>query len=251
MHQAANLITTQLLGGMPPNQVAPLAATAAATLRQALRADAAGYSYSGIVSAGDATQAIHRGLYSWATVKLYYSTFYLARAMLALDGMSIFYAGKTPYSWRALAGTTPIKLVGTTHKAALSVFESTFPTNPLTTQQVAGIGALDWLMLRREGVNYGSPRFSEPDPPQHFVRIAALGVRRAISAYLKDTQSLYAFDPDHAVLAMPFEALKQFLEMARCANVRAISEADAPYLRAVFADDKGPLAGVANLFRVV
>jgi len=248
MHQAAHFLL-QVVGQTPANQVAPLAAAAANTLRQALLADALGYSYSGVVSAGDATQAIQRGLYSWATVKLYYSTFYLARAMLALDGTAIFYIGKTPYSWKAVAGTKPVKLAGTTHKAALSVFESTFPANPMTTQQVAGRGALDWLMHRRESVNYGSPRFSEPDPPKHFARIADLGVRRAISAYLKDSQSLYAFDPDHAMLAMPFEALKQFLAMARLANIKAFSDADSPYLQTVFADGKGPLAEVANLFR--
>ncbi|ROP73894.1 hypothetical protein EDF74_3330 [Stenotrophomonas rhizophila] len=248
MHQAANFLH-QLAGQTPASQLPPMAAPAAQTLRQALLTDAMGYSYSGVVSAGDATQAIQRALYSWATVKLYYSAFYLARAMLALDGTAIFYMGKTPYSWRAVAGTTPVKLAGTTHKAALSVFESTFPTNTMATQQVAGKGALDWLMHCRENVNYGSPRFTEPDPPKHFARIADIGVRRAISAYLKDTQSLYAFDPDHAMLAMPFEALKQFLSMARAANVKAIKDADSPYLQTIFSDDKGPLAEVANLFR--
>lgn len=169
--------------------------------------------------------------------------------MLALDGSAIFYAGTIPYKWKAVAGSMPVKLAGNTHKAALSTFKTAFPANPISTQEVAGKPALEWLMQRRESVNYGIPRFSEPEPPTHFGKIASIGVRRAISAYVSDFQYLYAFDPDHAILAMPIDALKQCLTMSRGINMKAVNEEDTSYLTNLFSDSKGPLSDMAILLR--
>ncbi|MBB5878857.1 hypothetical protein GGR74_000005 [Xanthomonas arboricola] len=249
MHQAAELITSQLLAASNPSHSKPLTPSTATALLKALHADSVSYIYSGAVSTGDATQSAHKSLYSWATVKLYYATFYFLRAMLALDGSAIFYVATTPYKWRAAAGSTPIKLSGNTHKAALSTFKLAFPTNAITTQDVGGKPALEWLMQRRESVNYGKPRFAEPDAPAHFANIANIGVRRAISAYIEDTRQMYAFDPDHAILAMPIDAFKQCLTMTKKMNIRAVTEEDTSYLTALFSDSKGPLSNVAALLR--
>ncbi|MFA8599961.1 hypothetical protein QT917_009945 [Xanthomonas campestris pv. campestris] len=249
MHKAAQLISSQLLAPGGPSQWQALTPANAAALLRALHTDSISYIYSGAVSTGDATQAAHKSLYSWATVKLYYSTFYFLRAMLALDGSAIFYVGTTPYKWKATAGSIPIKLSGNTHKAALSTFKTAFPGNAITTQEVAGKPALEWLMQKRESVNYGIPRFSEPDPPAHFGKIASIGVRRAISAYVSDVQYLYAFDPDHAILAMPIDALKQCLVMSKNVNIKAINEEDTSYLITLFSDSKGPLSDMAVLLR--
>ncbi|QMS91012.1 hypothetical protein HUN01_26775 [Nostoc edaphicum CCNP1411] len=56
-------------------------------LLNSLKSDAISYIYSATISVGDATIGINKQLFTWATVKLYYATFYALRALLALDNI--------------------------------------------------------------------------------------------------------------------------------------------------------------------
>ncbi|WP_186048275.1 hypothetical protein [Burkholderia gladioli] len=253
MHQAQSYIDTHLktvaLGGKLSTVV--LNAVQAAALRQALSRDAADYVYSGIVSIGDAVQGIERNLFTWATVKLYYAVFYMTRAVLAAHGTAIFYDGTKPYSWESTAGVMAVKRDGPTHKAVLTSFGAVLPSNPLLSQPIGVEGALDWLMKRREEVNYTSPRFSEPNAPAHLDLIARTGVRKSVSAYLKDNSFLYAFDPQHAILAFPIEALKLVLKSKTTGGAGIIlANSDRKYLASLYVDKTGPLAEAVNLIRV-
>ena len=225
-----------------------LSATQAAALRRALNGDAADYVYSGVVSIGDAVQAIDRSLFTWATVKLYYAVFYMTRALLAARGTAIFYVGTKPYSWACIAGAMAVKREGPTHKVVLASFEAVLPNSPLLSQPIGLDGALDWLMKRREEANYSNPRFSEPGAPAHLDLIARTGVRKSVSAYLRDDKYLYAFDPQHAMLAFPIEALKMIFRPKAIGGVGiALSGDDRKYLASLYADKSGPLAEVVSL----
>ena len=59
----------------------------ATTLAASLRDDARDAIYSGVLSIAEAIQGLDRQLYSWTTVKLYYSVCYFARAALGLHGI--------------------------------------------------------------------------------------------------------------------------------------------------------------------
>jgi hypothetical protein len=206
--------------------------------------------YSGTVSIGDAVQAIERSMYTWATVKLYYATFYLARALLALNGTGLIYDGTKPYSWDGLPGAIPTKRDGPTHKVVLNTFSAILPKNPLLSQPINSIGALQWLMQRREEANYANARFSEPNAPKHFTLIAQEGVRRVISAYVRDDTFLYAFDPQHAILALPIEALKQVIKRSLAGgSSTTMNPDDRKYLAGLYFDKAGPLADIAALLK--
>ncbi|WP_186132867.1 hypothetical protein [Burkholderia gladioli] len=227
-----------------------LNAAQAVALRHALNRDATDYVYSGVVSIGDAVQAIERALFTWATVKLYYAVFYMTRALLASHGTAIFYDGTKPYSWDSVAGAMAVKKDGPTHKVVLTSFKTVLPTSPLLSQPIGAEPALDWLMKRREEVNYATPRFSEPSAPAHFDLIARTGVRKSVSAYLRDDSFLYAFDPQHAILAFPIEALKMVLKPRPTGGVGiTLTENDRKYLAGLYIDKAGPIADAVNLIR--
>ena len=59
------------------------------SLKAALREDARDLYYKGLLSLSEAIYAMGRHLYSWATVKAYYSVFYMLRSSLALRGHAI------------------------------------------------------------------------------------------------------------------------------------------------------------------
>jgi hypothetical protein len=251
MHQAQHVLDTLLRPMYPGVSVSAwsLPAGHLSSLTGALELDSSSYFYSGAVSIGDAAQAIDRQLFTWATVKLYYAAFYLLRSILAHRGVCLFYDGTKPYSLRCLAGQSPTKRDGPTHKVVLRLFESEVNQSVLLTQPIGAENPLNWLMARREAANYSTARFEEPAPPSHFRTIAQLGVRRALSAYVKDDSYLYTFDPDHAMFAFPVEILKQAWGHLKSHGRAGPTEDDLRYLAGLFLDRKGPLADMTALLR--
>lgn len=252
MHQGQSYIDNQVVTSAPgvPFSAIALTASRAVALRSALLVDAKDYLYSGAVSIGDAVQAVDRCLFSWATVKLYYSAFYLARALLALHGTAFIYSGTKGYSWRSIPGAVAVKRNGATHKAVLSTFAAVLPSNPLLSQPIDSIGALDWLIKLREAANYNNARFCEPNAPLHFEMHAANGIRAMVAAYSQDSEYLYTFDPEHAMLAFPIEALKQVLKQFSVGGHSGLLSAeDRKYLSSLYFDKSGPLATMTELFK--
>ena len=107
MHRAQGVAGRVLASVASGGISAPaLSANDAAAFAAALQDDARDAIYSGALSITEAIQGLDRQLYSWTTVKLYYSVFYLARASLALHGVGVVYQDRTPYTWVANACQT-------------------------------------------------------------------------------------------------------------------------------------------------
>lgn len=252
MHLAQSYVDGHLKTVAPGGRISAMALNSAqaAALCRALSHDATDYIYSGMVSIGDAVQAIEKSFFTWATVKLYYAVFYMTRGLLAAHGTAIFYDGTKPYSWDSIAGAMAVKRDGPTHKAVLASFGAVLPHSPLLSQPIGVDEALHWLMKRREEVNYTSPRFSEPNVPPHLDWIVRAGVRKSISAYVRDDSFLYAFDPQHAILAYPIEMLKMVLKPKAAGGAGiTLAHDDRKYLASLYVDRAGPLAEAVNLIR--
>ncbi len=218
-------------------------------LKKALQDDALGAIYSGITSIADATQAINNGFYSWATIKLYYSVFYFARSIIALEtDTAILYSGTHPCSWQCKPGLSPIARKGTTHKVVLNMFTTLLPNHFLLSQQIDMKTPFDWMKNLREEINYRTPKFQEPDVPEHFKFIAKYSTRKTLSAYASDDQHLYTFDKDHAILAFPLSTLKSTFNSLSNAKLE-IDKDDVNYLISTFSDKHGPIPEIASLLR--
>lgn len=242
MHRAQQ-VATGFLARVSPGATSPqaLSATEAAKLSTSLREDAHDAIYSGILSIAEAIQGLDRQLYSWATVKLYYSVFYFIRAVLGLHKIGIIYQGRTPYAWRAVPGQIPIKRSGTTHKVVLEAFKSYLNGHVLISQNIGSEDPFAWLMTMREFVNYKTPKFCEPDAPPYFKFIEKCGVRQLTSAYVADDTHLYTFDPDHAMLAFPIAGLKLVLNDLKTLGTANLLPGDVTYLASQIYDKNGPL----------
>lgn len=250
MHHAQSQIGSMGSGGGFLDR--PLSAREATNIEQLLRVDATNYLYSACISIGDALQGIDRSLYSWATVKLYYSCFYLLRSLLALSGRVLLYDVTKPRTLICRPGEAPISLGGArgTHQAVVTYFAKSFPNSSLLSQDILGEAPFNWLMHQREEANYAAGRFGDPQCPTNFLSIVRSGVRRSTAEYISDTTYLYAFDPDHAILALPLETLKQVLAHPNL-DINANTEGEAQrLLRSLFADKAGPMRDVLALLKI-
>lgn len=253
MHKAQRYFDTFInpAGGAP--QGLALNPAMANALSLALREDAKSYLYSSVVSVGDAAQAVQRELFSWSTVKLYYAVFYALRSILAAQGYAIVYHANgqksTPYRLRAAVGESPVKLSGNTHKVVLQQYAAIFPAAPMVSQQIALDKPFDWMMNRREEANYKNARFSEPVAPEFFKQIISGKIRHSLSAYIDDNGQNFAFDKDHAILALPIAAI-QAATVAFAAAFPPIDMAkdDIDFLAGLFRDKHGEMPGARKLF---
>lgn len=250
MHRAQEYLDSSVLVGLQKPSVTSLVLTGqqAANLKRRLADDAVGYFFSGAHSIGEAVQGASQKRFTWATVKLYYASFYLCRALLALRGICLFYVGSTPYLLTSLAGESPAKGKETTHKVVLQAFRRSAIAPRLTSQQIDLEDPATWLIERREEANYGRARFIEPQTPRHFVEIEKVGLRRAVDAYITDLTMLYVFDPDHAILAYPVELMREVCQTFSAAHPAiGVSGEDLRDLASLFADSKGKFASASRL----
>jgi hypothetical protein len=216
-------------------------------LSNALVEDARDAIYSGVLTVGEATHGLDRRLFTWATVKLYYSVFYLTRALLGINGVGLIYVNRTPHVWKAAAGERPDKQSGTTHAVALQAFQSFMPGSLLLSQTIGADDPFDWLMGKREAANYKAVRFSEPSAPAHFASVERHGVRRLLGDYIGDDRHLFAFDPDHAMLAFPIETMKLTLKALKNSTAAPLLIDDTTYLASQCFDRRGLIADFRRL----
>lgn len=212
----------------------------ASSLGAALADDARGSIYSAVVSIADAFSGLQRGYFSWATVKLYYACFYFAKAALARKGICVFYINTSPHYLHAVAGASPVACGGNSHSVVTNLYKSNVQNGVLNAQPIDGVHAFDWVASRREDVNYRDFRFSDPDVPGWFSTIDSLGVRRVVGDYLSDLP-LYAYDADHAMVALPLAALMSERSSVLQFPGLGLSVADSTALKAFLSDRSGPI----------
>jgi hypothetical protein len=250
MHKAQHVVDLRLAGHIARHGISGFAITAIdeSVLAVALADDADDYLYSGLISFGDALRGIDSGLYTWSTVKLYYSMFYICRAILAYEGHALLYHAKKPISLKCVAGEKLCKRKGTSHEAVLSLFEVVFPTSVLLSQEIELETPLAWLMQKRIDANYKIARFVEPEVSAPFEKIARFGVRKCLASYAEDSSLSYTFDPEHALLALPFLALKEAFRVRRRSSTKALlSPADRSFLSKICSDRAGGLSSLTSL----
>jgi hypothetical protein len=251
MHRAGVLLTG-VLGPRCDRRTAlahALSASEATALVSALREDARDYYYSACSTVAAAIQGMNLSLYTWSTVKLYYSVFYALRADLAIRGYCIFYVNSSSLSVEAAAGAMPALTRENTHKSVLRIFEASAPASALLSQKIATDNPLDWLMARREQANYGNSRFPDPEPPDHFRLLDKYGLRKLLSTYLDDKSDSYTFDPDHAMLAFPLRVVGSVGDAARLAAL-SFSTEEIAHLQQVCRDASGPFTKLLSRIQV-
>lgn len=218
----------------------------AADFSSRLEDDSLGLCYNAIMSFGSAIQDVRGGSFGWAIVKNYYATFYAMRSILAADGVGFAYMHGTPIEVPSRAGHRFKKRKGQTHVAVYDLFRSRYPSDAVIVNDIDGEEPFNWLREKRELVNYRMQRFPlTASEVGIFEDMATQKMRRVMESYLDI--STYAYDADHAAIALPLACVLKCVKKARGKELyKRPTQISA--VRTLLADGTGPLPRFVSLF---
>ena len=189
-----------------------LDASKALLLSEDLYEDSKDLYFKGILSLFEALKSIEAGLFSWATIKLYYSVYYFLRSTMASNGVAII-RQRSLYHLRASEGEKPVtkngKKYNSDHSGTIMHFIDLFTgSDVLLSQSIEFSDAYNWLMERREQINYRERTFNEPSYSTFWEYIAlqkqAGNLEALLNMYIQDKYIL-CFQEENAVLALPLK----------------------------------------------
>ena len=132
-----------------------------------LKQDAMDFFHSATVSFSEGIDAIFAKRFSWATVKLYYSIFYLLRTSMACNGYALL-RNCSMYRLKIASGESPYgtnnKKYNSTHGGTISHYKDIFSgSDILLTNLIDDVDVYQWMEDVRDIVNYREVGFEEPE----------------------------------------------------------------------------------------
>ena len=226
------------------------------TLRLALWDDAEDLYFKGLLSLSEAIYSVSRHLYSWATVKAYYALFYLLRSSLAIKDNAIV-RNKCIYLFPISVGEIPQKKSSDKyrgdHTAIINIYQDLYGySDVLQSNTIDNQNSYEWLLKRREQVNYHQREFYDPEPPE-FLQSASEQIDNnrydlLISTYVNDKKYIYCFQTDHACLALPIKRLLLTKEeFTKKNHPFSFPEEKEKLVRKLLVFDSKPLSSVEEL----
>ena len=170
------------------------------------------YYYKALLSYAESIPAIENRLFSWATVRLYYSVFYAIKSFLASKNVAIVRAERRLFYIEAKENSYFKRCDDNTdHKGTILTFCKLFGGNDiLLSNNIEDITVYQWMMNKREEINYKDIEFHDPNPPEFWNEINKYivenGVSRLIDVLVADNW-IYCFQEDFAVLGIPTKRL--------------------------------------------
>jgi hypothetical protein len=198
----------------------------ATQLAYSLDEDSKDLYYKGLLSLCEALRSIEDGQFSWGTIKIYYSVYYLLRSTLALNGIAIV-RQRSLYCLRATRGEQPLsknhKRYNSDHSATINYFIDFFSDSDyLLSQRIDDMDVYSWLMKKREQINYRERTFNEPGYSvfwDHIVtQIKQGGLEKLVHNYISD-QDVMCFQEENAAIAVP---IKRALLTKELFNTRGV-----------------------------
>lgn len=181
-------------------------------MKQLLEDEISSYYYKAILSYMESIPALNNKLFSWATVRLYYSVFYAVKAYLACNNIAILRAERKLFYIRAKENEFFKRCDDMTdHKGTILTLCKLFKNNDmLLSNYIDGIDVYHWMMKRREEVNYNDIDFHDPNAPDFWSvisnEIAQKGISTVVDMLVND-HWLYCFQDEYAILGIPTKRL--------------------------------------------
>jgi hypothetical protein len=98
-------------------------------------------------------------------------------------------------------------------------------------------------MERREEVNYKKSRYAEPNVPDYFKYAGNTNLRIMLEAYRSNT--VYAFDPDHAIVAYPFCLLHNLRSRLLTNSITPLLSIESDFLSNSIKDRNGVITAMS------
>lgn len=193
-------------------------------LRNCLESDLTSYFFKAFESFVQALIDVQNKKYSWAIVKLYYSTFYLLRCDILISGHLIvrcgglYFTEVTPGRKFSLYQKNNIR---GDHQLTISLVKDFCRCgkiiDPILDNNIDDVDAYTWLLQNRERINYSQKNFSEPNVDCVFSHVdtyfETLELVELLKFYKSKDYSI-CFDTDHSILSIPFKKMIQIFEKA-------------------------------------
>lgn len=185
----------------------------ASKLQAELTEDAKDIYLKGIQSLAEAIGSCRNNLFSWATVKAYYSVFYFLRSNLALRNYALI-KNKSLYLVESVDGALPQKKGSNKyrndHIGIINIYIDLYSTSDkLQSNSIDSLNSYEWLMEKRHQVHYREREFHDPSCPDFFSNLASsIATQRfeqQIENYINDSSFIFCFQPDHAMIALPLK----------------------------------------------
>ena len=233
-----------------------LMAQEAGYLSNQIRLDAIDFFYSGMLSFAEGIDSIFEKRFSWATVMLYYSIFYLIRSSMAVKGVATIRCGSM-FRLKIAPGESPFttnnKKYSTTHEGTISHYRDQFShSDLLLSNKIGDFDAYEWMMNAREIVNYRSRSFLEPeylDIWQYFYDCLEEGTLVDGLNDLESDPYVKCFQEEYAVVAVPIKRIKQTINDLNTAGIlQQLSTDRETFARAVLRYDERSLSILASVF---
>lgn len=181
---------------------------------QLLEDEISSYYYKALLSYMESIPALNNKLFSWATVRLYYSVFYSIKAYLACNKIAILRAERKLFYIKAKENESFRRCDDTTdHKGTILTLCKLFKRSDLLlSNNINDMDVYHWMMQRREEVNYKDMDFHDPLPPDFWDilnrEIVQQGIRSVVDKMVNDNW-LYCFQDEYAILGVPTKRLMQ------------------------------------------
>lgn len=233
-----------------------LSAEEAERLQVVLKQDALDFFYNGVVSFSEGIDAIFLKRFSWATVELYYSIYYLLRASMASKGIAILRCDRM-YRLIARGGETPFstqnKKYRTTHEGTLSHYRDIFlRSDKLLSNKIEDRDAYEWMMNAREIVHYKSSAFLEPgcfEIWEYFFQAISDGTLADVLLQLENDPYIKCFQEEFAIVAIPIKCMQQTIaDMERSGLLANITEERGEFAKSVIGYDERSLLILSQVF---
>lgn len=221
-----------------------------------IREDAIDFFYNGILSFSEGIDSVFQKRFSWATVKLYYSIYYLLRASFAAKDIAILRC-MSMYRLKVASGEKPFctgnRKYNTNHEGTIAHYKDVFShSDRLLSNRIDDIDVYEWMMKAREIVNYKSSSFLEPgclDIWQFFSSCVDDNSLVEELEKLENDEYIRCFQEEFAVLAIPIKRLQQTIsEMADAGLLTQLSRDREEFLKSVINYDQNSLSMLSTIF---
>lgn len=180
----------------------------ASDIKNLLADEIASYYYKSLLSYMESIVALNNKLFSWATVRLYYSVFYSIRAYLACQNIAILRAERNLFYVKAKENENIRKCDDTTdHKGTILTLSKLYKSNDkLLSNKIDDTDVYRWMMKKREEINYKDLDFHDPNAPDFWrilnIEIEQKGIKTVVDNMVKDDW-LCCFQDEYAILGIP------------------------------------------------
>ena len=194
-------------------------------LKPLLKKDALDFFYNAVISFSEGIDSIYLKRFSWATVKLYYSVFYLLRTSMACKNIALL-RNHSMYRLRLKRGekpyTTGNKKYNSTHSGTIAHYKDVFAgSDILLSNKIDDMDAYQWMEEAREIINYRDVSFRDPECLEIWVKYkesldnGELGI--LFDKIQNDTSYVFCFQEEYAIVAIPIKRLQQTIaDMSSC-----------------------------------